>query len=240
MRYVRAISVLALLLAFACGSETTGVTLDQTPLSLSVTGGNGQADTVLQQLPDSVVLRVTDSDGNPVSGRLVSFEATGESDCGAWEASALETNANGRVFNMLTFGEDASTRPDFDCTWRAVQSVNGQPDLLATIDLEALPEQVDPTKLGFDVGKSNADTLVWPLEFGPKDQFGNPVDWRLEADSFLHVLGNTEGTEDARTLVADSAGTADVRVIHSDTLLCEVPFTVRTSNWIEKGTDDAC
>jgi hypothetical protein len=63
------------LVVAACGGDDLLLPSSGEPARIEIAGGNEQADTVGQALPDSLVVLVTDPEGRPVEGVEVSFDA---------------------------------------------------------------------------------------------------------------------------------------------------------------------
>jgi adhesin/invasin len=69
--------------------------------------GGGQAGTVGTALANSFVVKVTDTNGNPVSGVAVAFAVTGGG--GTLSASSVNTDASGKAASKLTLGTVVGT-----------------------------------------------------------------------------------------------------------------------------------
>ena len=72
--------------------------------SLVIVSGDNQAGTASAPLTDSIVVRVADAFGNPVSGHQVAFAVT--SGGGSVSPAAVTTGANGRAASRWTLGPD--------------------------------------------------------------------------------------------------------------------------------------
>jgi hypothetical protein len=102
----RAVFVLAAgLWGAACGSDTTSSTSNGTPASLTIVGGNGQVGLVGTALSLPLVVKVSASDGSPVTGIAVQFTvATGSASVTPATAS---TDATGQAKAAVTLGQSA-------------------------------------------------------------------------------------------------------------------------------------
>lgn len=227
MRYLAI--ALATLTAFACGSETPTDSSDNSDpagpvAAVTVESGDGQKAPPRRALPDSIVGRVTDSSGNPISGQIVNFQVAAGDSAGSFEVDALQTNSEGRVFNELTTGIRAWTArvaagEDSAYTARLVASREGRPDEVARLNFAVEPaEATEFPEAGFS--RFDPDSVErWPDP--ARDRFGNPALQRVvvsTADSFpvvergerrwvqrpsaevVAVQGDTPGTVAARTI----------------------------------------
>lgn len=176
MRYLTAVLALALLFTAACGSEPTNLDGGGGPgvaAAISVELGADQSARPERAMPDSVVGRVTDDQGRGVEGQLVNFEVPSGSEAGSFDAGALSTNAQGRVFNELTAGTRAWTSrlldgQDSAYTARLVASRDGRPDEIAEMTFAVDP---GPPRRGSEPsGNERHD------EDGTFDEFGDDGD----------------------------------------------------------------
>lgn len=76
--------------------QATGIA--DAPVNFTITGGNNESETHGQQLPDPLVVKVTDQYGNGVSGATVTWVASG----GTLNAGTSRTDANGSASILLT------------------------------------------------------------------------------------------------------------------------------------------
>lgn len=206
-------TVLVAILA-ACSGGPTGLDDGGPPdvvASIEVEKGEGQRGPPVEVLPDSVVGRVLNSAGDPMSGVFVNFETPG----GTFDADGLTTNGNGRVFNELTTGEVAWTArvaagEDSAFTARLVASRDGRPDEIASFTFAVDPDPAASAALAggrwsMAEGPFSA-RLEAPGSMAP-DEHGNPALFRLRVGpGMLDVLDARMGWPSGRTLVlADSA-----------------------------------
>ena len=70
--------ILATLAAFAACSDspTTQRALAPAPASMAIVSGNGQAGPAGAELPEPVIVRVLDNQGQPLPGQIVNFHVT--------------------------------------------------------------------------------------------------------------------------------------------------------------------
>lgn len=208
----RLTAVLASAFLLACGSEPAG--LDggpQVAQSVQVVEGDGQTVSVTEST--DTVSALVEGEAGPVEGDLTTWEVDGPSECGDWEATALESNASGEVHNVLHVGTVADTRADVDCIFRVVHSEQGAPaPLVGSVEVEVLPgAAVDTVPPGSTLGGEP------PVEADPTwllDQHDNPVPYRLVADSVVEPQSDSLGTPEARSLVMrEAAANGDSAVV---------------------------
>ncbi|MEX0721672.1 MAG: MBG domain-containing protein [Balneolaceae bacterium] len=161
--------------------------------SLAIESGNNQSDTVTQTLDHPLVVKITDSEGNPVEGESVTFtitdtpnEATGQE---LTNVNA-ETNADGFATAELTLGTKAGS-------YKITVSAAGVDDLI----FEATAEAGIATQLTFVEQPSDA---VAGEEIDPAvtvqllDEFENTV--------------NSDGTEITLSISGDATLGGDVTI----------------------------
>jgi adhesin/invasin len=101
-------TVAALAVATACGGGDNLVLPNEgLPHDIAVVKGANQTAPVGAPLPDSIVVRVTDSRGRPVAGQNVAFAAAGG---GSVAPDTVTTNADGRAGARWTLGTTAGTQ----------------------------------------------------------------------------------------------------------------------------------
>jgi acetyl esterase/lipase len=94
--------VLLLLGFWACGGETGPGAGGGPPAELELVGGNGQTGTVGLALGEAIVARVTDDDGQPVAGVVVTFTAPPGG--GSFAPATARTGDEGEVHSVWTLG----------------------------------------------------------------------------------------------------------------------------------------
>lgn len=207
---MRRLSLLCLVLALACGGPTGPEDRSlQLAAAIEVESGTDQIAPVTEVMPDSVVARVLDADGNPVEGRLVNFEVDAGDEAGRFDASALQSNGQGRVFNELRAGTRTWTdrvwnMEDSAYTVRLVASNEGRPDEVQSFTFAVEPGPVVETS--FTWKRSGATPIRLPAS--AFDEYGNPGLIRAEVDSFFHVRSDVYGHREAMALAVDSVGRA--------------------------------
>jgi alpha-tubulin suppressor-like RCC1 family protein len=122
--------VLALMLA-ACDSSSGPSAL---AANMQIVAGNAQSGEVGQELPDPLVVRVTDDNDQPVKGQLVNFRVT-DGGGSVFAGSAL-TNQDGEARERWTLGEEPGVPQTVEA--RAVDQSTGDPLVFATFTAEAL------------------------------------------------------------------------------------------------------
>jgi hypothetical protein len=124
----------ALAILLAAGSLTCN---DVTPPSgeasaIEMAGGNDQTAAVNQPLPNSLIVLVTDDNGEPVEGVSVSWSAQGG---GSVSASAVTTGSNGRASVTRVLGPTAGEQT----TTASVTGLTGSPVTFSATAVEAAP-----------------------------------------------------------------------------------------------------
>ncbi|HET9276222.1 MAG TPA: Ig-like domain-containing protein, partial [Gemmatimonadales bacterium] len=160
---------------------------------LELVSGNNQKGTAGKALPRDVVLRVTDSLGNPVADAPVRFHRTG----GPAKDSVIRSGSDGRV------------------EWGWILTRTAGPDRLTahlgkgdSVSLAALarPGPADTVRfLGAPATAVAGKALPKPFEIRVADRYGNPVPGASVR------LAATAGRLSAARVVTDSQGKATVR-----------------------------
>ena len=125
-------SVLAAVLV-ACGSDLT-LPADGSPSSLRAVSGDGQQGRVGSQLPDPLVVRLTDGAGRPVSGVSIAFRFQTGDPAAQVDPTTITTNDSGSAAVHVRLG--TTTGPQ---TVEARPADPAASDLLATFGLTVLP-----------------------------------------------------------------------------------------------------
>jgi hypothetical protein len=97
----RPAAVLALLALGACGGGDLVLPSEGQPAQVAMVSGDGQTGTILEPVPDSLVVEVTDRFGSPVAGIEVAFSPDGGGDVSP--ASAV-TGTDGRAATQRILG----------------------------------------------------------------------------------------------------------------------------------------
>lgn len=207
--------VLAALWFAACGEAPVGPQPEPDPdpqpitIALSVIAGADQADTVMKELGEAVVVQTTDSKTQAaVSGVLVNFVVTAGG--GTVFAGSAISNGNGEARERWFLGPDAGTQT---LEARAVDQTTGEALTYAVISAQALPDKPADV-LGLD-GKvligHLGDSLTLPTTY-VVDQYNNwvqtaVVTWAANSNA-VEVVGDTvvllaEADIDVEVLVND-------------------------------------
>ncbi|HEX6039299.1 Ig-like domain-containing protein, partial [Longimicrobium sp.] len=163
----------ALLALAGCGD---GVTVDpgpEYPARGAAVSGDLQRDTVTDELPAALVVRVTDQGGDPLPGQTVTWSVTAGG--GTLFAATSQTNAAGEASNRWTLGTVAGDTQRVEA--RMVDPGSGAPVVLATFratglaDVPAAVAARAPAARAGSAGQAVADSL----EALVTDAHGNPV-----------------------------------------------------------------
>jgi adhesin/invasin len=127
MRTTRLLSLLALAALGACDDPSSSA--PGPPARMDVVSGDLQPQAVVsQELPNPLVVKVVDEDGDPVGGHLVNFVVTAGG--GTVFAGAAQTNAQGEARERWTLGPVAGDTQKVEV--RAVDATTGQARVFAT------------------------------------------------------------------------------------------------------------
>jgi hypothetical protein len=113
-----AIAVLLSAVSIQCGGEDIGQ--PPTAAAIDMAGGDGQSAPVGAQLPNPLVVEVTDDAGDPVSGVTVQWTAPGG---GQVTPASSETGADGRASSARTLGNTVGQQ----ATVATVSGLQGSP-----------------------------------------------------------------------------------------------------------------
>ena len=166
-------SLLAAALAVAGCRDATIDPGPEYPPRAQVVSGDLQRDTVADELPVPLVLRVTDQDDRPLSGATVSFVVTAGG--GSVSAATVQTGASGEAATRWTLGTVAGDTQQVEA--RMVDPESGTPVVLATFRAVGLPDAPaaiaarPPASRTGSAGQVLADSLVALVS----DAHGNPV-----------------------------------------------------------------
>jgi adhesin/invasin len=97
----RPLASIVLLAVAACGGGDLVLPNEGQPADVVVVSGNGQTGTILEPLPDSLVVKVTDRFGNPVAGVEVTWAAEGGGDV---QPATATTGPDGRAATQRILG----------------------------------------------------------------------------------------------------------------------------------------
>ena len=145
---------------------TVGLTVTQEPASLQKVSGDAQEGTVGEALAQNPVVRVLDSQGNPIPGVSVGFSVTAGG--GSVSTGTVTGNSGGEAGVIWTLGTDAS----LDHTLTA--SVGG---FSAEFSATALPGPASELTAESGNGQTGEALTILANSRGVAvwDQYGNPV-----------------------------------------------------------------
>ena len=161
---------LSLVLA-ACGGEGLTLPPDGAAANIEVTWGSGQSARVGSTLPDSLVVKVTDTRGRPVEGANVVFDFT--ADGSAASPATASTDANGIAWSRLVLG----TRVGLVNGTARVPTDQGVTPVSTTFTATVLAGDANGIALVSGDGQSAPvnSALPAPLVVVVTDQDGNPI-----------------------------------------------------------------
>lgn len=165
--------LLGSLLVLACKDSPTENRQTRTLAALDIVAGNDQSGVVGTELANPLVVRVEDTNGQPVAGQLVNFRVTAGG--GSVFAAAGLTNASGIVQDRWTLG--TSTADSQRVEARAVDPNTGAAIVFATFRATPLPGPAHSvTKAAGDaqtglLGAPLPDSIAVRIV----DSYGNPV-----------------------------------------------------------------
>ncbi len=174
---------------------------------IGLVSGNGQAGLVNRALPNPLVASVKDQVGNPLSGRIVTFEVTRNSGTLQRQSSdspkrnmQVPTDVNGQATVAFTLGDTAGEGNNRVRV--TAQGVAGEGEFCAS----ALGS--DPDKILVITGDNQrglaANPLATPLEAIVVDEDGNPIQDLQVTFSVVTGTGSLNGQQNlVRTTGAD-------------------------------------
>jgi hypothetical protein len=164
-------ATLSVLLLLACGCGSSNEPDPRAAASLTVISGDAQQAEVGTDLPEPVVVKVSDANGVPVPNQLINFVVV--SGGGRVFAGAAQTNAAGEARERWTLGTVAGEQM---IEVRAVDQSTGEPIVFARITAKAEPGP--PVSL--ELSESEHQLFIGDrLDLAPlatvQDQYGNAV-----------------------------------------------------------------
>lgn len=167
----------------ACGDGgTTLPALTSQTARIAFVNGGLQEDTVAQQLPNALTVRVTDDGGRARSGVLVNFVVV-EPGCGRAFAGSAQTDANGEARERWELGTKAGT---CHMEARAVDQKTGEALVFDRVEARALADRADTVRFlqGSPTFRASGGVHAVPLFIGESfalstvqlraaDRFGN-------------------------------------------------------------------
>lgn len=199
----RFLPCLALSVLLAC-SDGTAPGLRGGPV-LQVVSGNTQSAAAGAELPDPVVVQVTDSSGAIVVGQIVNFQVT--SGNGSVFAGTAISNSAGLAQERWTVGTTAGQSQQLEA--RAVDPATGTRQTFAVFNATVTAgPAASLTKISGDsqVGVLNV-ALAESVVVVVRDQFGNPV----AGDSVIWTASAANGALSPARTVTNVAGQAAAR-----------------------------
>jgi hypothetical protein len=185
----------------SCGNGTNP---GDGPVSFSIIAGDLQTAPAGTELPQTLVARVTDSEGRPVQGQVVNFRVTvGE---GSVFAGSGSSNGQGVVQERWTLGYSYADTQRVEA--RAVDSDTGDPIVFGVFRAIAGPELTGRVTVIDGQGQSApaGERVAVRPTVAVDGEFGGPVP---EAEVTFTVTSGG-GSVSAATVRSDSAGVASV------------------------------
>lgn len=198
-----ALAGLALLAPAGCDSPTGSRA--PVPARLDIVAGDLQTQTVAKELPQPLVVKVTDGKGHVVKGQIVNFVVTaGE---GRVFAGAALTDNNGEARERWTLGPVAGDTQRVEA--RAIDSATGAPLVFAsfravgTPDVPSTVSPVGPASFTGFPGLALADSVAAVV----RDAHLNPV----PGATVVWTVAKGGGTASPATAVTGADGVARTR-----------------------------
>lgn len=215
----------------ACGGADLVLPSDGEPAAVEITKGDGQSGRVGAALADSLVVRVADSQGRPVSGVPVAFAFTSDGSDATVAPDTATTGAGGLAAFQLVLG----TRVGKASAEVRVTTAGGDRTLSAPVSFTAV--SADANELRAVAGDSQAApagaALGQPLVVEVTDAFGNPiagvtVAWEADAGGTVSQATTSTGDDGTATVertLGPSAGVQHTSAIAPGLAGSPVVFT---------------
>lgn len=170
----RAAACLAALAALAACESSNGPR-PQVAARLDIVSGNEQEAVVGAELPNALVVKVTDDRGRPVRGQIVNFRVV--SGGGSVFAGTAETNDEGEARERWTLGTSTAAADSQRVEARAVDAATGEALVFATFRAIAKPDvPASAAAAGGATRTGAAGTVVADsLAVRVADKYGNPL-----------------------------------------------------------------
>ncbi|HEX8672706.1 MAG TPA: Ig-like domain-containing protein [Longimicrobium sp.] len=187
----------------ACG-DSPSESVARVPARLDVVSGNTQEAVVGTELPEPLVVRVTDDRGKPLAGQVVNFRVV--SGGGSVFAGTAQTNAQGEARERWTLGTSTAPADSQRVEVRAVDPTTGAAIVFGSFNATAKAgAAAEVVPLGSPALTSAAGTtLADSVAVRVLDRFRNPV----PGQSVTWSVTAGGGTVDAATSTTNSAGVA--------------------------------
>ena len=193
-----AFAVLLSAVSVQCGGEKIG---PRPPAAvIEKAGGDGQVATVNEQLPDPLVVVVTDAVGDPVEGVSVQWDADG---VGGVSPGVVQTDADGRAASIRVLGDT----PGQQTTTASVSGLQGSPVTFTATATDGLTPTLAITMQPSLAAQSGVAFAVQPV-VQLKDGAGND-----KAKSGVTVTASLTGA--SGTLDGDLTGTTNAAGVAS-------------------------
>ncbi|MGM0587392.1 MAG: invasin domain 3-containing protein [Bacteroidota bacterium] len=203
--------------------------------SIAYTFGESQQDTVAQTLSDSLVVQVTDDNGNAVGGATVEFSINttpADAQQQTLSHSQMTTDGDGRAYTKLTLGTksgDYSVIAEVGSSLADTTKATAIPDVY---DLDNATMGAQPTEIVADGTSSST------IELTLRDQYGNlvnstglDVDFATTAGTLGDASNDDNGTVTIPLTSSTELATAEVSATVAQTEVSDkatVNFTVGT------------
>ncbi len=173
----RAVAVAFAALLVSCSKSDTIPTGEVA--SVQIVSGNGQTGFAGEELPEAVVVRVTDSAGAPISGQIVNFRVT-EGGGSVFAGSAI-SDVSGLARERWTLGEVSGFQPVAQkLEARAVDSRTGAAIVLATFEATAIARP--PTGLAYSENPATYFVGAPINPNGPSNSGGTALAYSISPD----------------------------------------------------------
>jgi len=247
LRSIPRVLLAAAVAALAACGDSTGAKVGPAA-HLDVLSGNTQTAPVLTELPQPVVVRVTDDKGHAVKGQIVNFVVTAGG--GHVFAGTGLTNNDGIAQERWTLGGVAGAPQTLEA--RAVDSATGQALVFATFSATATagtPTQAEPTGASATSGDTVVAGVVGSVvedTFGVlvRDAAGNPVPGAQVAWAVTSGGGSitspttTDASGVARTQWVLGTGTGPVQTASATVAGTTVRFSAYPATTLQKTAGD--
>jgi protocatechuate 3,4-dioxygenase beta subunit len=195
------------------GDGAAGPPPAKSPAEIEIVSGNVQQGVVGTELPQPLVAKVLDAQGNPIAGQVVNFVVT--SGGGHVFAGSSASNANGIVQERWTLGTSTAVLQTLEA--RAVDNSSGAAIVLGRFTATALADAAQNVVVSSGSGQTAAAGSAPTDSLAAKvmDQYGNPVanatvQWTVTAGggsvSPASVTTNAAGLAKTRLTLGASRG----------------------------------
>jgi adhesin/invasin len=200
-----ALAVAGLPLVFACSDDNLTLPSEGAPARIEIVSGDGQTARVSSPL-DSLIVKVSDSQGRPVGGATVDFVLV-DAKGGSLSPASGVTDAAGLAGTQITLGPQVGT-----LTGQAgVHQSQGSTPIAADFSATAVASDANGLVLvsGDDQSAPVGTQLPQPLVVAVRDGFGNPISgvtvtWSAQGGGSVSeestVTGDNGETSVTRTL----------------------------------------